>query len=131
MVSPPIESPVGPDLKARAPMHPGRGPGLTDRRLGQKLGVTTVTVTQQQLPSHTHALQGSTDSADLNAPATNRSLARTSGAFSYQQDTTNNLGAMDTLAVLPVGSGGAHNNQQPLLGLFFIIALVGTFPSRN
>ena len=32
-----------PDLQGRAPMHPGRGPGLTDRRLGQRGGVDILT----------------------------------------------------------------------------------------
>ncbi|MBK7407518.1 MAG: phage tail protein [Saprospirales bacterium] len=27
-----------PDLRGRVPMHPGNGPGLTDMRLGQKIG---------------------------------------------------------------------------------------------
>ena len=31
-----------PDLRGRAPIHQGRGPGLRDRRLGQKGGVETV-----------------------------------------------------------------------------------------
>ena len=29
------------------------------------------------------------------------------------------------------GGGGAHNNMQPYLGVNFIIALQGLFPSRN
>ena len=31
-----------PDLRGRACMHPGRGPGLTSRRLGQKGGPAVV-----------------------------------------------------------------------------------------
>ena len=120
-----------PNLQARAPMHPGNGPGLSNRRLGERVGVTTVTLTQNQLPSHNHELKGAVDSGDLNAPAANRSLARSTGGASYQTDTVSNLGAMASEAVLPVGSSGAHNNIQPLLGLYFIIALTGTFPSRS
>ena len=30
-----------PNLQGRAPMHPGSGPGLTSRRLGEKLGAET------------------------------------------------------------------------------------------
>ncbi len=32
-----------PNLKGRAPMHPGRGPGLTERRLGPIGGTESVT----------------------------------------------------------------------------------------
>ncbi|MDC1365342.1 tail fiber protein, partial [Algibacter sp.] len=31
-----------PDLRGRAAMHPGRGPGLASRRLGEKVGTETV-----------------------------------------------------------------------------------------
>ena len=33
-----------PDLRGRSPMHAGHGPGLTDRKLGQKGGSETVTL---------------------------------------------------------------------------------------
>jgi len=33
-------------------------------------------------------------------------------------------------ALPSTGGGQAHNNLQPLLGLNFIIALVGLFPTR-
>ena len=65
-----------PNLQDRVPMHPGNGPGLTSRRLGQNGGTTTETLSVAQIPSHTHNMQGRSDSADLNAPASNRSLAR-------------------------------------------------------
>ena len=44
-----------PNLQGRAPMHPGRGPGLTSRRLGEKGGAETHTLTEQQIPSHNFA----------------------------------------------------------------------------
>ncbi len=120
-----------PDLQGRAPMHPGNGPGLSSRRLGEKVGVTTVTLSELQMANHNHAMRGSSDSADLNAPAADRSLARSSGGAAYQQNTTANLVSLAPQAVTNTGSGGAHSNVQPLLGLYFIIALVGVFPSRN
>ncbi len=120
-----------PDLQGRAPMHPGHGPGLTTRRLGERVGVTTVTLTMQQMANHNHTMRGSSDSADLNAPAADRSLARSTGATAYQQDTTNDLVPLASQAVSNVGSGGAHTNVQPRLGLYFIIALVGVYPSRS
>ena len=43
-----------PDLQGRAPLHPGQGPGLTNRRLGEKGGAATETLTQSQLPGHGH-----------------------------------------------------------------------------
>src|SRR5262245_26202423 len=44
-----------PDLRGRVPMHPGQGPGLSPRTLGEKAGTETVTLTTAQLPAHNHA----------------------------------------------------------------------------
>ena len=43
-----------PDLQGRAPMHPGSGPGLSSYRLGPKTGAETVTLSDNQMPSHSH-----------------------------------------------------------------------------
>ena len=40
-----------PDLRGRATVHPGNGPGLSSRRLGEKGGSETNTLTTNQLPS--------------------------------------------------------------------------------
>ncbi|MCA9966072.1 MAG: phage tail protein [Anaerolineales bacterium] len=119
-----------PNLQGRAPMHPGRGPGLTSRRLGERGGSETVTVTESQIPNHDHNVQAYARPGDLADP-TNRSLARSSGPNTYQSDTTNNLAIMNSAALAPTGGSQAHNNLQPFLTLNFIIALVGLYPSRS
>ncbi len=43
-----------PDLRGRTAIHTGTGPGLTNRKLGDKGGGQKVTVTQNQMPSHNH-----------------------------------------------------------------------------
>lgn len=43
-----------PDLRGRVPLHPGNGPGLSNRIWGQKGGSETVTLTTVNMPSHTH-----------------------------------------------------------------------------
>jgi len=43
-----------PDLRGRAPMHPGNGPDLTSWRLGEKGGTETNTLTVNQLAPHNH-----------------------------------------------------------------------------
>jgi microcystin-dependent protein len=120
-----------PNMQGRAPMHPGNGPGLTSRRLGQRSGVTTVTLSEAQMASHTHTQQAAPDSADLNAPAADRSLTRANGGAAYQMNTTANLVPMASQAVTSVGGNSSHNNVQPVLGLNFIIALIGVYPSRS
>ena len=44
-----------PDLRGRAPVHAGTGPGLSEVRWGQKSGEERVTLTVNQMPSHNHA----------------------------------------------------------------------------
>lgn len=118
-----------PNMQGRAPMHPGRGPGLTDRRLGQFGGVETVTLTEDQMPNHTHSvgassLRGASSTAAGNLPAEPRD------GILYQTDTATNLVDMAPDAVPSVGGSQAHNNMQPYLAINYIIALVGLFPSR-
>lgn len=42
-----------PDLRGRVAIHPGTGPGLTNKRLGQKGGVEKNTIQISQLPAKT------------------------------------------------------------------------------
>ncbi len=119
-----------PNLKGRAPMQAGRGPGLTDRRLGQRGGVETVTLTEAQMANHRHTMQAETEVGSSLNPA-NNALARSSGAFSYQQDSTNNIVQLDSRSLPNTGGSQAHNNLQPFLVMNFIIALVGLYPSRS
>lgn len=116
-----------PDLQGRAAMHPGRGPGLTDRRLGQKGGVEMVTLSEAQMPSHTHAMMANPNPGEAPGPGSGNALARSVGGAVYGP--ANNL---VSLAPLPSAGGGqAHDNVQPYLAINFIIALVGLYPSRS
>lgn len=119
-----------PNLQGRAPMHPGRGPGPTARRLGETGGDETVTLSEAQMPHHTHGLRASPDTGDLNAPSPNRSLARSGGGFAYQQASSSLVG-LDSASSHEAGGSQAHNNLQPFLTMNFIIALVGLYPSRS
>ena len=117
-----------PDLAGRAAMHAGSGPGLTSRRLGVKGGVTNVTLTAAQIPAHSHSVTVSNAAADSGNPV-GRFPANTGSvnryAVSTDIDDMAELLAVGATSVLP------HENRQPYLGLNYIIALVGTFPSRN
>ena len=116
-----------PTLQGRAAMHPGQGPGLTARLLGQFVGSETVALSSAQLASHNHGGQGTNSAAQQNDP-TGRGLARSPDEDVYATGTTV---TMATAAVANSGNGNAHANMQPFLSLNFIIALVGTFPSRS
>ena len=117
-----------PNLQGRAPMHPGRGPGLTSRRLGQRGGVEMVTLTEAQMPNHTHNWRAAPDPADLQAPSPQRSMARSS-VNAYTASAS--LVPMADQMVQSAGGSQSHNNMQPFLTMNFIIALVGLYPSRS
>ncbi|WP_286265891.1 phage tail protein [Thalassotalea atypica] len=114
-----------PNLQGRAPMHPGRGPGLTARRLGERIGTNDVTLTTNQLPPHSHTLN-----SFPTASATSPSAAVGIGAAPmYASDTDVTNMAVGTLE--NAGGNQPHNNMQPFLGMYFIIALQGLYPSRS
>ncbi len=119
-----------PNLQGRAPMHPGRGPGLTRRTLGEVGGVENVTLVTEQIPSHQHTFQGSTDLPDVRDPG-NALAARPSGRGAAVLYGTASPVSMTADTVSTVGGGQSHMNLQPFLTLNFIIAIVGTFPSRG
>jgi microcystin-dependent protein len=114
-----------PDLQGRAAMHPGRGPGLTSYRLGQKVGSETAAA---ELPAHSHGGQGTNAAAQQSNPS-GLGLARAPDEDAYA--TPGTVVAMAAPAVAESGSAAAHDNMQPYLALNFIIALTGVFPSRS
>ncbi len=120
-----------PNLKGRAPMHPGRGPGLTARRLGERGGTETVTLTEAQMPAHPHMAEASNDSPESNDPGGRveaRGPTRTSVLYAPGDSAT---AAMRNGSLQNAGGSLAHNNVQPFLVMNFIIALVGLYPSRG
>ncbi len=120
-----------PDLQGRAPMHPGRGPGLTERRLGQVVGTEAVTITEASLPMHSHVVRATLSAGNTATPSSTTALAPSGFDKLYQTNTTQNLGTLDPSSVSATGGNQAHNNMQPYLALNFIIALVGLYPSRS
>ncbi|HEU5090540.1 MAG TPA: tail fiber protein [Roseiflexaceae bacterium] len=117
-----------PDLQGRAPMHPGQGPGLSLRDLGETLGSDTVSLLESEIPSHSHALQASSVLAAARTPDTTI-LSRSRGSYAYGP--ANSTVPMSGNALAPAGSDAPHNNMQPYLTMNFIIALQGVFPPRG
>lgn len=119
-----------PDLRGRAPMQPGNGPGLSARALGETGGQASVALQESEMPGHNHTLRAVQDPGDLNAPGPDRAIARTSGGFGFRQDGANPV-LMADQSLSPQGGGLPHNNRQPYLALTFIISLQGIFPPRS
>src|SRR5215510_10302620 len=57
-----------PDVRGRAAMHPGQGPGLSVHNLGEVGGEQTVTLIQQEMAAHPHVMQGTAGFGNQNNP---------------------------------------------------------------
>ncbi|MDO3383024.1 phage tail protein [Gilvimarinus algae] len=119
-----------PDLRGRIPIHAGHGPGLSERRLGAKSGEENVTLTTNQIPSHTHQMQASNELATDKSPQNNL-VARTAPAVIDIYNPDGPPVALKHDAVTSVGGSRSHTNLQPFLCVHFIIALFGIYPSRH
>ncbi|WP_430408847.1 phage tail protein [Kordia sp.] len=132
-----------PDLRGRSPIQQGRGPGLSDIKLGQRGGLETKTLTLLELPNHFHnasTLKGSIgcneDDGESNDPnGKNLGLIDPDTTLMFN-------GSANTVTMAPnsvgitgnTGSSGSSqpfNIRNPFLGINYIIAMQGTFPSRS
>jgi len=121
-----------PDLRGRVAIAPGTGPGLSSKRLGERGGVENVTLIATQIPSHKHTAILNADStvATTDRPASGL-LARNAGAVPQFGDTVNTAMHAGSISVGNTGGSQSHTNVQPFLAIHYIIALQGTYPSRN
>jgi len=116
-----------PNLQGRVVLHAGRGPGLTERRLGQIGGGSTATLTPNQIAPHDHIARGVDEDASSLDPA--GKYFGTSDEDAYRDAGAN--AAMGTNAIGDTGGGQPHNNMQPYLAINYCIALQGVYPSRS
>lgn len=117
-----------PDMRGRVPVHQGQGLSLTKRILGERAGVEKVTLTMNDMPSHTHLIQATSDAATTADP-TNAVPAQTPDTFYSNSSTTD--ATLYGGTVLENSGGDSHYNIQPSLCIGFVICLEGEFPNRN
>lgn len=140
-----------PDLRSRSPVGAGAGPGLRPMQMGDAGGLEAVSLTTNQLPSHTHTATVQPGAhAQQNCFAGIGSLTSPVGAI--PADVTEPLSnaplqafatptaANQTMAPLPLalqigvgatGGGAAVDIRNPFVAVNFVIALEGIFPSRS
>lgn len=121
-----------PDLRGRAPVHFGPGPGLTPRTMGEQSGTEVVTLSAANLPPHSHdpRINVSRVDATLRNPI-NAYVAR-AATDAFEKDTLpqGHQMAPDAIVSQTVGSGLPVANMQPYAVVRACIALNGVFPSR-
>ncbi|MCK4259345.1 MAG: phage tail protein [Halanaerobiales bacterium] len=148
-----------PDLRGRAIVGEGQGPGLIPKSMGERSGIEYATLSVGNMPSHTHggsiggtatgtfkldaSTQEGTDSspadkipaksvtADLLKKSINSYTDASNKDTQMAQNTVNIDLNGGTVQVDPNGSGQAFPIRNPYQVLNYIIATTGLFPSRQ
>lgn len=116
-----------PDLQGRVPVHMGQGPGITQNYvIGEEGGVEEVTLNEQQLPMHGHAMLASTGPGGSANPEGNV-IGSPPAVTIFKREKPEK--AMAASMVLPVGGSQPHENRMPYLTITYIISLFGIYPS--
>ncbi len=111
-----------PDLRGRVPVHFGNG--FVQAETG---GVESVSITQNQIPAHTHAFLASADPASSPNPAAHV-MAETVSTTPYFAGPP--AVALAAQSVTSIGGSQPHDNLQPFQCIHYIISLFGIFPSQ-
>jgi microcystin-dependent protein len=111
-----------PNLQSRVPIHQGGGFILAETG-----GAEEITLTAQQIPSHTHQLLATGAAANTRNPPSNM-LAVAAGTI-YTSNPGRGLAVMAPQSITAVGGNQPHTNLQPYGCLNYIISLFGIFPS--
>jgi microcystin-dependent protein len=132
-----------PDLRTRVAVGYGDDPtDIFDPTLASHGGQNTVTLTTSNMPPHNHVLNGATLGAKLRtaSPAGNYISAvgrvpasppfENTYAFVADQTGGTNVALNPASLSAFAGSGGAHENRQPLLALRYCICWDGIWPER-
>jgi microcystin-dependent protein len=142
-----------PDLRGRVPLGTGQGPGLPLYNLGEMSGTPTTTLLITNMPAHNHiataanltvAQSASTAAATTNipgntlVPAVLPTIGGGPSATTIKgyapQDNSTTLASSQVTGTVNVGIAGGSQPfsiMQPYLGMNYIIAVEGIFPSRN
>ena len=115
-----------PDLRSRVPVGVGQSQGGSNYVWGEQTGTESVTLSQLQLPQHTHLMQ-TAGTATTGNPTNALPATPTENKPYRSGPPVTQLAAGTALS----GGNQPHPNIQPYLTVNFAIALQGIFPSRN
>jgi microcystin-dependent protein len=133
-----------PDLRGRAPIGAGQGPGLTNHLMGQRGGEESHVLSGTEMPSHGHGVSDPTHAHSVYDPSHGHTqwgadTQWTYGGGSFQTPTVigswggNNhgtagagtgiqiYGAGTGISIQAAGGNGAHGNMQPWAAVNWLI----------
>lgn len=121
-----------PDLRGRAAMGQGSAPNLTPRQQGDMPGAENQTLTADQIPSHSHAVNANNRDGNLPGPGSKLlAAAPPSGLGSetiYSDQAPNRM--MSAAMIASSGLSQPFNVQDPSTVMRYCIATQGLFPPR-
>ncbi|GMQ29590.1 phage tail protein [Algoriphagus confluentis] len=126
-----------PDLRGRSAVGMGNGPGLSSVQIGERSGAEQVRLNSANLPAHNHLLNASSAAGTTSSPG-----GAVLSQCQFQVDRSspvvnvNSYGSfpnetMSPQSISETGQSIPFNNRNPYLGVNYVIALEGIFPSRN
>jgi len=121
-----------PDLRGRIAIGAGQGPGLSEIVQGQMAGTSSTTETLNEMPAHSHQVNVSSATAITASPVgAIPAVAQTADKQEVKAYTTGSAtGIAASASIISSGSSAQQNNMQPYMGINYIIAMTGIYPSR-
>lgn len=129
-----------PDLRGRIIVGGGAGPGLTQYQPGDMGGAEGICINTTNMPVHTHALMGNTNTA-LPSTATPAStsvlsigkdaLGKTIKMYGNVSTTQPTLTPMNAQSIGTAGEGNPISVMQPYQTINYYICVSGLYPSRQ
>jgi len=116
-----------PDLRGRSPIGAGNGPGLDQIVLGTKGGDYQQAPIVVQMPSHGHNLGLASKAFSLGEMR--KGLYKP--GFNSFLTVENKSKAVTKIKTSDSGGNQSFNTRDPYLGMHYIIAMVGVYPSRS
>ncbi|RNB89478.1 phage tail protein [Brevibacillus fluminis] len=110
-----------PDLRGSVPVQQGNGISL-----GESAGEEAHTLTQAEMPAHTHLLYCNEGEGNDKVASGNTWAKNAINPYGTTVDST-----MSSQALGQSGQGQAHTNMQPYVVTNYCIAVQGIFPPRN
>jgi microcystin-dependent protein len=120
-----------PDLQGRVPVHNGTGSDGINYQIGEKAGVESVTLSTQQIPSHSHVSQTASGGQAATAPNNILADAQTNQAGTRIYSSQAPSVALNNNTVTIQGGSQPHDNIQQTLCVTYVISLFGIYPSQN
>ena len=127
-----------PDLRGRAPIGVGHGAGLSTITWGERGGAETHRLSVTEMPSHDHSGSTLTGTVGCNEEdgdkeeAAGNTFGNTS-ANPYNSNAVDNHMSSVSISGSTGKSGGStpFNIRNPYIGITYVIALQGIYPSRS